>query len=164
MTTRNQRQRKKLHLAEFQELGFLVNWQFAEGTSIETIDETVDRFIAEVIQPNGLAYEGSGYLHWEGLVCLEKIGKCDESHRQLVQKWLEQNKLQQIEISELFDIWWDYPKKTHNILSILQGGLSALFNNHFHLYFNNLFTSLISFQNILDLPQEKCIFLKNYSF
>ena len=31
MTTRNQRQRKKLHLAEFQELGFLVNWQFAEG-------------------------------------------------------------------------------------------------------------------------------------
>lgn len=71
MKTRNQRQRKKLHLAEFQELGFLVNWQFAEGTSIETIDETVDRFIAEVIQPNGLAYEGSGYLHWEGLVCLE---------------------------------------------------------------------------------------------
>ena len=91
MTTRNQRQRKKLHLAEFQELGFLVNWQFAEGTSIETIDETVDRFIAEVIQPNGLAYEGSGYLHWEGLVCLEKIGKCDESHRQLVKKWLEEN-------------------------------------------------------------------------
>ena len=111
MKTRNQRQRKKLHLAEFQELGFLVNWQFAEGTSIETIDETVDRFIAEVIQPNGLAYEGSGYLHWEGLVCLEKIGKCDESHRQLVQKWLEENKLQQIEISELFDIWWDYPTK-----------------------------------------------------
>ncbi|MDU5698761.1 MAG: YggL family protein [Haemophilus parainfluenzae] len=94
MKTRNQRQRKKLHLAEFQELGFLVNWQFAEG-----------------IQPNGLAYEGSGYLHWEGLVCLEKIGKCDESHRQLVQKWLEENKLQQIEISELFDIWWDYPTK-----------------------------------------------------
>ena len=81
MKTRNQRQRKKLHLAEFQEFGFLVNWQFAEGTSIETIDETVDRFIAEVIQPNGLAYEGSGYLHWEGLVCLEKIGKCDQSHR-----------------------------------------------------------------------------------
>jgi len=61
MKTRNQRQRKKLHLAEFQELGF--------------------------------------------------FGKCDESHRQLVQKWLEENKLQQIEISELFDIWWDYPTK-----------------------------------------------------
>lgn len=55
-------------------------------------------------------------------------------------------------------------QKTRNILSTLQGGLSALFNNHFHLYFNNLFTLLNSFQNILDLPQEKCIFLKNYSF
>ena len=107
----NQRQRKKLHLAEFQELGFLVNFQFAEGTAIETVDETVDRFINEVIQPNRLAYEGSGYLHWEGLVCLEKIGKCDESHRETVKKWLETNGLQQIEVSELFDIWWEYPTK-----------------------------------------------------
>lgn len=105
----NQRQRKKLHLAEFQELGFLVNWQFADNTPIDQVDNMVDRFIEEVIRPNGLAYEGSGYLHWEGLVCLEKIGKCDESHRQLVKQWLENNGLQQIEISELFDIWWDYP-------------------------------------------------------
>ena len=116
----NQRQRKKLHLAEFQELGFLVNWQFSEGTTIETVDEIVDRFIAEVIQPNGLAYEGSGYLHWESLVCLEKIGKCNDNHRELVKKWLETNGLQQIEISELFDIWWEYPtnKKTVIIFKI----------------------------------------------
>ncbi|MDU8925255.1 YggL family protein [Pasteurellaceae bacterium LIM206] len=106
---RNRRQRKKMHLDEFQELGFLVNWQFAEGTAIETVDEVVDRFIAEVIQPNGLAYEGSGYLHWEGLVCLEKPGKCNENHQNLVKSWLESNGLQQIEISELFDIWRDYP-------------------------------------------------------
>lgn len=106
---RNRRQRKKMHLAEFQELGFLVKFQFKEGTGIDQIDATVDRFIAEVIQPNGLAYEGSGYLHWEGLVCLEKCGKCDESHRQLVQKWLEANGLTEIEVSALFDIWWDLP-------------------------------------------------------
>ncbi|MEH8033666.1 YggL family protein [Gallibacterium anatis] len=108
---RNRRQRKKMHIAEFQELGFLVNWQFAEKTSVEEIDQTVDRFINEVIKPNGLAYEGSGYLHWEGLVCLEKIGKCDESQRQLVKSWLENNGLQQVEVSELFDIWWDFPVK-----------------------------------------------------
>ncbi|QIM69708.1 YggL family protein [Basfia succiniciproducens] len=108
---RNQRQRKKMHLAEFQELGFLVNWQFAENTAIEQVDEVVDRFIHDVIQPNGLAYEGSGYLQWEGLVCLEKLGKCDESHRELVKNWLESNGLQQVEVSALFDIWWDYPVK-----------------------------------------------------
>ena len=52
---RNQRQRKKMHLGEFQELGFLVNWQFAENTPIDKVDEVVDRFIREVIQANGLA-------------------------------------------------------------------------------------------------------------
>lgn len=108
---RNQRQRKKMHLAEYQELGFLVNWQFADNTPVAEIDATLDRFIAEVIRPNGLAYEGSGYLHWEGLVCLEKIGKCNENHRSLVKDWLEKNGLQHIELSELFDIWWDYPTK-----------------------------------------------------
>ncbi len=111
MATRNRRQRKKMHLAEFEELGFLVKWQFPENTPIDQIDSVVDRFIAEVIQPNGLAYEGSGYLNWEGLVCLEKIGKCDESQRELVKNWLETNGLQQVEVSELFDIWWAYPTK-----------------------------------------------------
>lgn len=108
---RNRRQRKKMHIAEFQELGFLVNWQFAENIQVEQIDAVVDRFIDEVIKPNGLAYEGSGYLHWEGLVCLEKLGKCEENHRELVKNWLEQNGLQQVEVSELFDIWWDYPQR-----------------------------------------------------
>lgn len=106
---RNRRQRKKMHLAEFQELGFLVKFQFSENTGIDQIDTTVDRFIEEVIKANGLAYEGSGYLHWEGLVCLEKLGKCDDSHRTLVQHWLESNGLQQVEVSPLFDIWWDLP-------------------------------------------------------
>ena len=106
---RNARQRKKMHLAEFQELGFLVKFNFAEGTGIDQIDATVDRFIDEVIKANRLAYEGNGYLAWEGLVCLEKIGKCDESHRQLVKTWLENNGLQNVQVSELFDIWWDFP-------------------------------------------------------
>ena len=96
---RNARQRKKMHLAEFQELGFLVKFNFAEGTGIDQIDATVDRFIDEVIKANCLAYE----------VCLEKIGKCDESHRQLVKTWLENNGLQNVQVSELFDIWWDFP-------------------------------------------------------
>lgn len=106
---RNTRQRKKMHLDEFQELGFLVKFSFAEDTGIDQIDATVDRFIDEVIKENGLALEANGYLNWEGLVCLEKLGKCDESHRELVKNWLEKNGLQNVQVSELFDIWWDYP-------------------------------------------------------
>lgn len=104
---RSRRLRKKMHIAEFQELGFSIGFSFPEGTSEETIDSTLDALIAEVIDPNGLAFDGSGYLQWEGLICLQQTGKCTEEHRQTVRQWLESRKLDNIKITELFDVWWD---------------------------------------------------------
>ena len=86
---RSRRLRKKMHIDEFQELGFSVAWRFPEGTSEEQIDKTVDDFINEVIEPNKLAFDGSGYLAWEGLICMQEIGKCTEEHQAIVRKWLE---------------------------------------------------------------------------
>lgn len=71
---RSRRLRKKMHIDEFQELGFSVAWRFPEGTSEEQIDKTVDDFINDVIEPNKLAFDGSGYLAWEGLICMQEIG------------------------------------------------------------------------------------------
>lgn len=51
-----------MHIDEFQEVGFSVAWRFAEGTSEEQIDQTVNDLIDEVIEPNKLAFDGSGYL------------------------------------------------------------------------------------------------------
>lgn len=104
---RSRRLRKKLHLDEFQELGFSVGWRFPEGTSVDEIDAVVDALISEVIEPHGLAFDGSGYLEWEGLICLQKIGKCTEEHRELVRNWLESRKAEEVKVTELFDIWWD---------------------------------------------------------
>ena len=104
---RTRRLRKKLHLAEFQELGFSVSFDFAKGTAIQVIDQTLDDFIDEVIDKHGLAYDGSGYLHWEGLVYLQKIGKCSEQHREWVTQWLQAKKLENINVSPLFDVWWE---------------------------------------------------------
>ncbi|KAA8997629.1 DUF469 domain-containing protein [Affinibrenneria salicis] len=104
---RSRRLRKKLHIDEFQELGFSVSWYFAEGTSVEEIDRTLDLFIDEVIEPNGLAYEGSGYLHWEGLICLQQMGHCTDAQRETVKQWLEAHQLLEVRVGELFDIWWD---------------------------------------------------------
>lgn len=104
---RSRRLRKKLHIDEFQELGFSVAWRFPEGSSEEQIDSTLNDFINEAIDPNGLAYDGSGYLQWEGLVCLQKTGKCSDEHRELVRKWLEDRQLEDIKVTELFDVWWD---------------------------------------------------------
>lgn len=104
---RSRRLRKKMHIDEFQELGFSVAWRFPEGTTEEQIDKTVDDFINEVIAPNGLAFDGSGYLAWEGLVCKEQIGKCTEEDQAIVRKWLEEKQLEAIRLSDLFDVWWD---------------------------------------------------------
>ncbi|AKJ42422.1 YggL family protein [Pragia fontium] len=104
---RSRRLRKKLHLDEFQEIGFTVNWNFTQDTDIDTIDAFVNRFIKEVIEPNGLGFGGSGYIDWEGIVCLQKIGSCTEEHRKIVADWLTQNGMENVETSELYDIWWE---------------------------------------------------------
>ncbi|SFN07491.1 hypothetical protein SAMN05216516_102226 [Izhakiella capsodis] len=104
---RSRRLRKKMHIDEFQELGFSVAWTFPETTSEEDIDAIVDALIVEVIEPNGLAFDGSGYRQWEGLICLQQVGKCTQEHRDLVSEWLKEQKLESVKTSELFDVWWD---------------------------------------------------------
>lgn len=107
MVNRSRRLRKKLHIEEFKELGFTVSWSFEEGTTEETLDNIVDQFILEAIQPNGLAYEGSGYLNWKGIICTQKLGNCTEEHRDIVTKWLNERGLKSVKTSPLIDIWWD---------------------------------------------------------
>ncbi|MGM3173871.1 YggL family protein [Dickeya lacustris] len=108
-TNRSRRLRKKLHIDEFQEFGFAVSWRFAPQTNVADIDRLLDVFVDEVIEPNGLAFEGSGYLQWQGLVCLQKLGNCTEAHRELVKNWLQAHQLTDVTVSDLFDIWWDLP-------------------------------------------------------
>ncbi|MCO6545782.1 MAG: YggL family protein [Gilliamella sp.] len=107
MVNRSRRLRKKLHIDEFKELGFTVSWSFDEGTTEETLDNIVDQFILKAIQPNGLAYEGNGYLNWKGIVCTQKLGNCTDEHRDIVTKWLESHGLKNVKTSPLIDIWWD---------------------------------------------------------
>ena len=107
MVNRSRRLRKKLHIDEFKELGFTISWSFNEGTDEATLDKVVDQFIREVIEPNGLAYEGSGFLNWQGIICTQKLGNCTEEHRTLVTAWRESKGLTNVEASPLLDIWWD---------------------------------------------------------
>lgn len=104
---RSRRLRKKLHIDEFQELGFSVSWSFAEGTDVNVIDATLDEFIDNVIESQGLAFDGSGYLQWEGLICLQTVGHCTDAQREQVAQWLNGRNMQNVRVSDLFDIWWD---------------------------------------------------------
>lgn len=103
---RSRRLRKKMHIDEFQELGFSVNWRFPEGTADTEIDAAVDALINEVIEPHGLAFDGSGYLQWEGLICLQRTGQCTDEHRELVRNWLITRQYDDVVVTELFDVWW----------------------------------------------------------
>ncbi|NRA62766.1 MAG: YggL family protein [Psychrobium sp.] len=103
---RNARLRKKLRVDEFQELGFEVCWKFPAGSDDAQIDAIVDSLISDVIEPNVLGFAGGGDLEWEGLVCTQKLGKCTDEHREAVKAFLESKKLEKIEVTPLFDLWW----------------------------------------------------------
>ena len=103
---RNTRLRKKLRVDEFQELGFEVSWNFVQGTTDEQIDTIVDNLIDQVIEPNILGFAGGGDLEWEGIVCTQRIGKCTDEQRDAVKTFLEGQNLENVEVTELFDLWW----------------------------------------------------------
>ncbi|MBO2695551.1 YggL family protein [Shewanella algae] len=106
MAIRSRRLRKKLRVDEFQELGFDVSWRFADSVSEEQIDPLVDRFIDEVIEPRGLGFHGGGHREWEGIIATQRIGKCTEDDRSAVKVFWEAQPISELEITELYDIWW----------------------------------------------------------
>lgn len=106
-TNRSRRLRKKLRVDEFQELGFDVNWTFADSVTEEQIDQLVDKFIDEVIEVRKLGFHGGGHKSWEGIVATQKLGKCTEEDRSAVQAFWQAQNVAQVEVSELYDLWWD---------------------------------------------------------
>ncbi|WOH38694.1 YggL family protein [Thalassotalea fonticola] len=106
VSNRSRRLRKKMRVDEFQELGFDLAWQFAEGTTDEAIDEFMDKFFDEVIEPNGLGFGGEGDLIWHGLVCTQKLGKCTDENRKDVEAWLTNAGAKSVAVSDLYDVWW----------------------------------------------------------
>lgn len=106
VSNRSRRLRKKMRVDEFQELGFDLAWQFAEGTTDEAIDEFMDKFFDEIIEPNGLGFGGEGDLIWHGLICTQKLGKCTDANRKDVEAWLTNAGAKSVTVSELYDVWW----------------------------------------------------------
>ena len=103
---RSPRLRKKLRVDEFQELGFDIAWKLDENTDSVAIDAFIVKFFNEVIEPNGLGFGGEGDVLWHGIVCTQKLGKCTQEHRAIVEKWLTENGATAVSVSELYDVWW----------------------------------------------------------
>ena len=103
---RNRRLRKKLRVDEYQELGFDLAWKLPDDTNNEGIDNFIVKFFNDIIEPNSLGFGGEGDVLWHGIICTQKIGKCTDEHRSMVEKWLNDNGATAVSVSELYDVWW----------------------------------------------------------
>jgi uncharacterized protein YggL (DUF469 family) len=102
---RSQRQRKKLHIGEFQELGFCFEAKLKEGTNDDAL---IDAFLEEAIAPQQLSFGG-----WVTSGTVEKMGRGSVSPeaRQSVLAWLKSRpEIVALKASELMDIWYSTGK------------------------------------------------------
>ncbi|MGI2259774.1 YggL family protein [Shewanella sp. GXUN23E] len=106
-TNRSPRLRKKLRVDEFQELGFDVHWTFADSVTEEQIDQLVDKFIDDVIEPRNLGFHGGGHKSWEGIIATQKLGKCTDEDREAVLAFWKSQPVASVDVTELYDLWWD---------------------------------------------------------
>jgi len=102
------RLRKKLHVSEFQELGFEVRFQVADNLSYDAFDTVVDAFISQAIEAHGLLCGGGGKNpEWSVFVTRERRGSVTEEHRQAIERWLAAHpEVNAVHIGPLVDAWY----------------------------------------------------------
>ncbi|QBQ96287.1 YggL family protein [Paraburkholderia pallida] len=102
----NRRQRKKLHLGEFQEFGFTASARFTLEPSVDQLDALLDSFL-EFVEANGMMTAASTSDKFDAyLISSAARGSPTEDHRQLVRQWLDgRSELAGIEVGELSDAW-----------------------------------------------------------
>jgi len=102
------RLRKKLHVGEFQELGFEVRFQVVDSLSGDAFDAVMDAFISQAIEAHGLLCGGGGRNpEWNVFVTREGRGSVTEEHRQAIETWLAARlEINAMQIGPLVDAWY----------------------------------------------------------
>ncbi|MGQ0599637.1 YggL family protein [Aquabacterium sp.] len=98
---RSRRQCKKLHIGEFQELGFLFEAALQSGTDENAL---LDAFLTQAIDPNGLGFGG-----WITGGVVEKFGRgsVTEDQRTAALSWLSARpEVKTLSATSLIDMWY----------------------------------------------------------
>jgi uncharacterized protein len=104
MRQQSRRLRKKLHLGEFQQLGFEVSITLKPNMGIDGLDRFLDEFILDAIEKNKLAFGGGTD---GGFITTEKRGSASEAHRTLVENWLNRRQeVVSVALGPLADAWY----------------------------------------------------------
>ncbi|RQS76094.1 DUF469 family protein [Burkholderia sp. Bp8963] len=103
----NRRQRKKLHIGEFQELAFTVSAQFRGEPSDLERGELIDAFI-DFVEANGLLTVASAEEDINAYVISgAPRGTTTEADREAVRAWLgARPELAQVELGAFTDAWY----------------------------------------------------------
>jgi uncharacterized protein YggL (DUF469 family) len=106
-TQHNRRQRKKLRLGEFQELGFEAAAKFARELEADHRAALLDAFL-EFIEANGMLAAASTSDTFDAyLISGAPHGSATEDDRQIVQTWLAgRPDLIEVRVGELSDAWY----------------------------------------------------------
>lgn len=101
---RTRRLRKKLKIAEFQEMGFEYKAELVKAMDDAAQNAMIEDFVNQVIEPRGLVL--GGWVH-SGFVSKNGLGSATEEDRAAVNQWLASKaELKNIEVSVLMDAWY----------------------------------------------------------
>ena len=103
-TSRSRRLRKKLHIGEFQQFGFHVEFKLSDELTSDQEVEFWDAFIIDAIEGNQLTFgggEGGGFVVPEGR------SSGTDVHREVVQAWLlARSEVSSVMVGPLVDAWY----------------------------------------------------------
>jgi len=103
----NQRQRKKLRIGEFQELGFLVSAALRAPISDAERDALLDAFLESCIEANGMLFGGGINQDLDGFIVSSSArSSATEEQREGVRRWLAgRNEFDAVTVGPLVDAW-----------------------------------------------------------
>lgn len=101
---RSRRQRKKMRIDEFQELGFEYQLELKAPLEPQAQEALMDRFVRDLLAPRNLA--AAGWVS-EGFVTAFDRGSASDDDRQATQAWFAaQPEVAEATVSALKDAWY----------------------------------------------------------
>lgn len=102
--SRNARQRKKLHVGEFQEFGFEYQAELTQELSSDQEAQLIHTFLEELIEVRDLAL--SGWLT-TGFVCKFGPGSATDEDRAALKAWMTARpEFKNVQVGALKDAWY----------------------------------------------------------
>ncbi|CAB3753789.1 YggL family protein [Paraburkholderia humisilvae] len=106
----NRRQRKKLHIGEFREIGFQVTADLSRALNEGQRYALIDAFLEQCIEANGMLFGGGINRDMDGYIVADgKRKSATEEQRAYVRQWLEgRAEFTAIRVDPLTDAWYGH--------------------------------------------------------